>query len=80
VWLQEVGIVVGIVAIAAGFYLRGRPARCHWVVICSCGFERACTSLWTATAAADLHIEHLGGDSVEHTATIKRIDDQETRA
>ena len=27
-WLQEVGVIVGCLAILAGFYLRGR--RCRW--------------------------------------------------
>jgi hypothetical protein len=26
-WLQEVGVIVGLLAILAGFYLRGRASR-----------------------------------------------------
>ena len=46
-----------------------------WLVTCSCGWERECSSEWAARSVSKLH-QKLGPTDVEHTTRIEGPDNQ----
>jgi hypothetical protein len=49
-------------------------ARARWLVVCSCGWERECSSEWAAQSACKLHPQ-LGPMDVEHVTRVEGQDD-----
>jgi hypothetical protein len=48
----------------------------HWLVICSCGWERECSSEWAANSASTLH-PRLAPTDVAHETRVEGSDDSE---
>jgi hypothetical protein len=46
----------------------------HWLVICSCGWERECSSEWAARSASKLHPQ-LAAMDVAHVTRVGGPDD-----
>jgi len=47
----------------------------RWLVVCSCGWTRECSSQWAAESVAKLHPK-LSAPGTEHTITIEDPPDQ----
>ncbi len=47
-----------------------RPSKRHWLVVCSCGWGRECSSAWAAESVSRLH-QQLGDVGVEHATQIE---------
>ena len=48
-----------------------------WLVVCSCGWERECSSEWAARSVSKLHPQ-LGDVGVEHVTQIEVPDDSKS--
>jgi hypothetical protein len=49
-----------------------------WLIICSCGWIRECSSQWAAESVAKLHPK-LGTPGTEHTITIEEPPNPDAR-
>src|SRR5260370_703943 len=47
-----------------------RMTNTHWLVICSCGWTRECSSRWAAESVTKLHPK-LDAPGVPHTGPVK---------
>lgn len=65
-----VGLLRAAVPAAAGHDQLTRVGRPRWLVTCSCGWGRECSSAWAGESVSRLH-QQLGDVGVEHATQIE---------